>query len=456
MPLNPYLNRQPVAQPGEFYGREQDVRWLLERIAYPSPQCCSITGLRRIGKSSLLRFLAHPEGARTRYPSYFAQAEKLLLIYADLSLESPSSADNGEEIAGQTIHHLLKMLDREVAARLPDEQAASIRQYRDASDGSWAEELEALVDSLHFLDDADYRVIYLLDEVDIAAAWHPRLAHVLRALVMEHNIAYVTASLDPLFELLDAEGRTSPLYNLFSTRPLGLLEPGEARALLAEPAKKAEVVWTTRLMDRLLEATGGHPDLVKMAGAHLWDLYQERSAEPTAEQLLDRLRPDAEALFNSLCNHLSPTERTVVMMLAAGRFGSHAQEVLASLQRSALVVETPRGPRLFGQLFAEWLARQPEALQAPPAPRLEGRWLFMGGQGHQLTPTEAKLTEALLSCRGQTVTREELHKLIWDDQIPSDSKALDTTVQRLREKIEDDRTNPQWLVTVRGEGYAFM
>lgn len=456
MPLNPYLNRLPVTQPGEFYGREQDVRWLLERIAYPSPQCCSVTGLRRIGKSSLLHFLAHPEGARAQYPSYFTEADKLLLAYADLSLNSPTNEDeNGEEIAVQTIHHLLRVLERQARSRLPEEQAARIKGFRSASDGGWQDELEALVDSLHFLDDLDYRIIFLLDEVDIAAAWHPRLAHVLRALVMEHNIAYVTGSLHPLFELLDAEGRTSPLYNLFSTRPLGLLERGEARAMLVEPAHAAGVSWPSRLLDRLLEATGGHPDLVKMAGAHLWDVRQEHNADPSFEQVHERLQADAEALFNSICNHLTPTERSVASALAAGQNVSHASDVLASLHRRALVVESGKGYALFGRLFADWLSRQPEALQAPPAPRLEGRWLFMGGEGHQLTPTEAKLAEVLLERRGQTVTREELHRLIWDDQIPTDSKALDTAVQRLREKIEDDRTSPQWLVTVRGEGYAF-
>ncbi len=56
--------------------------------------------------------------------------------------------------------------------------------------------------------------------------------------------------------------------------------------------------------------------------------------------------------------------------------------------------------------------------------------------------------------RGQTVSREELQAAIWD-QVDPDSKALDTTVQRLREKIERDRANPQWLITVRGEGYTF-
>jgi DNA-binding response OmpR family regulator len=76
------------------------------------------------------------------------------------------------------------------------------------------------------------------------------------------------------------------------------------------------------------------------------------------------------------------------------------------------------------------------------------------GDKLQLTPTEAKLARILLQRRGQTVSREHLQQAIWDSVDP-ESKALDTTVQRLRDKIEVDRANPRWLVTVRGEGYAF-
>lgn len=453
---NPYLNRQPVSQPDEFFGRGRDVRWLLERIMHPSvPQCCSITGLRRIGKSSLLRFLEYEDGARAHYPDYFAGQERAVLVYVDLSRHGSELEEDSESLARSTLRHILQALVRKARRRLPPEVAGPLANLLEQSDGSWQSVLEAVDEALYLLNEQGYRVIFLLDEMDVAAAWHPRLAQALRALVMEYQVAYVTASLDPLFELLD-EGRTSPLYNLFSSRPLGLLEPEEAEALLTLPAQKEGVVWSERLVARVLEAVGGHPDLVKRAASHLWDLQHAQAGEPEWEMVLDALRPDAEALFTSIWDHLDPEERRMVVGLAMGHaLSGEGNPLLPTLQQRAILTEATQGARLFGSLFADWVRRRDEGTPRSDEPRLEGRWLHINNNKTQLTPTEVKLARALLRRRGHTVTREELQRSIWEDDLTTDSKALDTAVQRLRGKIEADRNNPQWLITVRGEGYLF-
>ncbi|MBA3532401.1 MAG: winged helix-turn-helix domain-containing protein [Ardenticatenales bacterium] len=452
MRANPYLNRRPIRHPDEFYGRDEDVRWLLERMTHPSdPQCCSITGLRRIGKSSLLKFLAHPEGALPRYREEFPHNDRLLLIYADLSLDSVGEETEAgrETVAALTLGHMLRALTRRARSILPPDPnlVPSVRP------GDWQEALEALEDLLYSLKEGGFQVIFLLDELDVAETWPASLTHALRSLVMEHNVAYVTASLRPLFELFE-EGRASPLYNLFSTRPLGLLTPEQARALLVEPAQQAEVTWSAGIIEQLLDAVGGHPDLVKMTGDHLWTLMKGDGKEPRVEMVLEDLRADANALFTSIWGHLTPDERRGVAVLAAHRNPSEITDILPALQQRAMITETHGGTRLFGSLFADWVQQQPEALEKSDAPHLDGRWLVINNQRQQLTPTEARLADILLSRRGQTVSREELQEAIWE-QVDPDSKALDTTVQRLREKIEKDRANPQWLITVRGEGYTF-
>lgn len=457
MPMtNPYLNRQPISHPGEFFGRAGDVRWLLERILHPIvPQCCSITGLRRIGKSSFLRFIEHEEGARLAYPEFFEGQARLLFVYADLSRASAERAD-GDALALETLRHLLRSLERKVRRQLGGELGSRISALKEGAGEGWLGIQEALEDALYLLDEEGYRLIFLLDEMDVAQAWNSRLVAVLRALVIEHQVAYVTASLDPLFELMD-EGITSPLYNLFSSRPLGLLEPGEALALLVEPARALGRHWSRELVERLLEETGGHPDLIKRAAAQLWDLAATTGAEPTAGAVLDALRPDARALFASLWDHLDGAERQLIASIAVGHgIPSGAAALLPALQQRAILVEGVQGPQLFGRLFGRWVQEQGAAPTLQDGPRLEGRWLHLEGERIQLTPTEVKLTRALLLRRGQTVSREALQRAVWDQDLAEDSKALDTTVQRLRGKIEVSRNEPKWLVTVRGEGYMFQ
>lgn len=454
---NPYLNRQPINHPKEFFGRTQDVRWLLERILHPSvPQCCSITGLRRIGKTSLLRFLEQEEGAKVMYPDYFRLTDQLLLVYVDLSRDSLSGDDDNEALALSTLRHISLALSRKARKQVSKEMASQIAAFRREGGNTWQGVLEGLDESLFLLSEHNYRVIFMLDEMDVATAWHPRLAHVLRAFVMEYNVAYITASLEPLFELLE-EGQTSPLYNLFSTRPLGLLDQQDAQQLLTQPAKEQGLTWSDKLTAQLLENTGRHPDLIKRAGGHLWDLYHTKGSEPEVSTVLQALIPDAHALFNSIWDHLSSNERNVVGKIAVGQ-ETHATDVstiLPALQHRAILQNASQGGQLFGRLFQNWVKQQGKEPEAENEPRIEGRWLSLNNRKTQLTPTEVRLTKALLHRRGETISREDLQYAVWKNGLSDDSKALDTTIQRLRGKIELDRNNPKWLITVRGEGYLF-
>lgn len=452
MTINPYLNRKPTRSPEEFFGRRADVTWLLERLTHPySPQCCSITGLRRIGKSSLLRFLADPEGALRRFPEFAAGLnEPLMMIYLDVSLDSDQpEAGRGEAVAVATLSHMLRALSRQSRAVGIERTLPTVSAGADSFEAG-----EALDEALYLVRDEGYRIVFLLDEVDVAGSWSERLAATLRAYVMEHNITYVTASLLPLHELLE-EKQGSVLYNMFTTRSLGLLEQEEARALLVEPAARQDVHWPDGLADRLLPLLGGHPDLIKIAGSHLWELTHRRGETPSVPLVLHDLRPDARALFRSIWDHLDAEERQMVISLASGRRVDAESSLLPALQQRAIVVGGQDGAfSLLGELFAEWVRDQPEARAALGGPTLDGRYLLIDGNRTLLTPTEARLARALLARRGRTVPRDTLQEAVWNQVDPA-SKALDTTIQRLREKIEKDRANPQWLVTVRGEGYLF-
>lgn len=456
--LNPYLERTPVSDPANFYGRTADVGWILERIIAPRPQCCSITGLPRIGKTSLLRFIAHPEGARRRMPGFFQGGPPLLIVYVDLALLA--AAPGARPAPEAVVRHLLRATHRTVKQRGPsdDSHLATLDRYaadaRRASD--WPDLRELFTDYVYALDDWGYRLVLLLDELDSTTAWDPQMAYFLRSLVMQSNTAYVTASLEPLFELLDEHGRVSPLYNIFSTHALGLLPAEEARELLCAPAARVGVTWPEALVAQVLALTGHYPDLVKMAGSAMWELNTK--GEPlTLEAIGARIRPDAEGLFRSIWRHVSGSEREALVVLVSG--GVHSLAALAALPRlrsRALTVDQSGDTTPFGALFAEWLRERVRQTREQPDIQLDGRWITVEGQRIQLTPTEARLAAYLFERRGQTCSRPELIQAIWDgEELKPDSKVLDTTVQRLREKIERDRSNPYWLITVRGEGYLF-
>lgn len=78
------------------------------------------------------------------------------------------------------------------------------------------------------------------------------------------------------------------------------------------------------------------------------------------------------------------------------------------------------------------------------------------GQIIELSKTEQKLLRILVENRGQTLPRTTLVDRIWTDGAEYvDENALSVTVKRLRDKLEDTPSSPQYLKTVYGIGYTW-
>ncbi|KRK73970.1 response regulator YycF [Lacticaseibacillus nasuensis] len=71
----------------------------------------------------------------------------------------------------------------------------------------------------------------------------------------------------------------------------------------------------------------------------------------------------------------------------------------------------------------------------------------------ELTHREFELLHYLARHLGQVMTREHLLQTVWGYDYFGDVRTVDVTVRRLREKIEDNPSHPEWLVTRRGVGY---
>jgi len=72
-----------------------------------------------------------------------------------------------------------------------------------------------------------------------------------------------------------------------------------------------------------------------------------------------------------------------------------------------------------------------------------------------LTRKEYDLLELLASHPGRTFSRTDLLEKVWDFAWDGDSSTVTVHIRRLREKIEDDPSEPRHLVTVWGVGYRF-
>lgn len=72
-----------------------------------------------------------------------------------------------------------------------------------------------------------------------------------------------------------------------------------------------------------------------------------------------------------------------------------------------------------------------------------------------LTLREYELLTFLATQKSQIFTREVLLEKVWGYEYFGDVRAVDVTIRRLREKIEDDPSKPRYIITKRGIGYYF-
>ncbi|OBZ02568.1 response regulator YycF [Streptococcus dysgalactiae] len=75
------------------------------------------------------------------------------------------------------------------------------------------------------------------------------------------------------------------------------------------------------------------------------------------------------------------------------------------------------------------------------------------GKEVELTHREFELLHHLANHMGQVMTREHLLETVWGYDYFGDVRTVDVTVRRLREKIEDTPSRPEYILTRRGVGY---
>lgn len=85
---------------------------------------------------------------------------------------------------------------------------------------------------------------------------------------------------------------------------------------------------------------------------------------------------------------------------------------------------------------------------------VENRQLHRGERSFHLTPKECRLLATFMRHQGQVLTRQFLMKEVWDTDFVADTRTLEVHIHWLRKKIEENRSSPTYIHTVRGVGYV--
>jgi DNA-binding response OmpR family regulator len=86
---------------------------------------------------------------------------------------------------------------------------------------------------------------------------------------------------------------------------------------------------------------------------------------------------------------------------------------------------------------------------------LKAHSVTRGGETHHLTPKQCKLLELFMRHPDQVLSRRFIMNQVWETDYMDDTRTLDVHVRWVREKIEENPSQPVYLRTVRNHGYCF-
>lgn len=159
------------------------------------------------------------------------------------------------------------------------------------------------------------------------------------------------------------------------------------------------------------------------------------------------------------------TRRIPVIMLSAR--GEEVDRIIGLEFGADDYVVKPFSPRELSARVKAVLRRagdrEEESAESAPNDIVKGdiilnpqkREITVKGEAKYFTPKEYALLELLMINEGQAFSREFLLEKIWGYDYLGDTRTVDVHVRHLRQKIEDDPANPQYIQTVRSYGYKF-
>lgn len=84
-----------------------------------------------------------------------------------------------------------------------------------------------------------------------------------------------------------------------------------------------------------------------------------------------------------------------------------------------------------------------------------GRIVEKDGRDVGLTPKEFEILALLAANPGQVFTREQIYRHVWKEESLGNNSGVTVLIRKIREKVEDDPSDPRFLLTVWHVGYKF-
>lgn len=293
--LSPYEINKPVTG-SRFFGRESEVR----RLLYSGDTNFAVMGIRRIGKTSLLREAARRLQEHALQDGSDEAARRI--FFMDCSpLRTPDELMR-EVIRHYYPHDLMRLENRQFPLYFPDFLRRMARRY-------------------------EGQLVLLLDEFDVllsADLNNEPLLHVLRTASNEGHCRFIIAGFRDLLE--QSARLQSPLFNFAKSLRLKEFSREEAGKMILGPLSnlRVRVDRENDVVDRIFDETAGQPHLIQFYCSYLVDrLDRTDSRRLTPEDLLGIYADEDFRAFvlNTFMDNTTRREKAIIFSLVLKQGG---------------------------------------------------------------------------------------------------------------------------------------
>jgi DNA-binding response OmpR family regulator len=226
---------------------------------------------------------------------------------------------------------------------------------------------------------------------------------------------------------------------------------GSARILLVDDEQSVQT-----LLSYPLRKDGYHVTSAQDGGEAL-----QRFAEARFDLvILDLMLPKLDGV--EVCRRLRSRSQVPIIMLTAK--GSETDKVAGLEVGADDYITKPFSMREFRSRVKAALRRSRMVGELPDEEAIESgelkidfgrRMVTLDGEEVKVTYVEFEILGALARSPGRVLSRETLLEHVWGDSEYRDPRTVDVHIRHLREKLEKDPKDPEYLFTVRGVGYRF-
>jgi DNA-binding response OmpR family regulator len=234
-------------------------------------------------------------------------------------------------------------------------------------------------------------------------------------------------------------------------RTLFLMTEGNARILLVDDEQSVQTLLSYPL----------RKDGYEVISAHDGQEALQRFAEGRFDLvILDLMLPRLDGI--EVCRRMRSRSQVPIIMLTAK--GDEIDKVVGLEMGADDYITKPFSVREFRSRVKATLRRSRMLGGQPDEEPISSgeleidfdrRLVGIREQEVRLTYVEFEILAALARAPGRVLSRETLLEHVWGDSEYRDPRTVDVHIRHLREKLERDPKDPEYLFTVRGVGYRF-